>query len=139
MRPVTFISVPLGALRVEHLRAISKTPSCQRRVNPVLKTEQLPTRIFNVRSNQRSTRDRGLFMFDFGLVHDIHRGLVTCKFANRDCSRTESQRVSITCLRFASRDRSRTESQRVSISCFMFKNLDHGRTESQRVGFLDKQ
>ena len=57
-------------------------------------------------------------MFDFGLVRDILRRLVTCKFANRDHGRTESQRVSITCLRFANHGRSRTESQRVSITSF---------------------
>ena len=39
MRPVAFISVLIGALRVEHLRAISKAPSCQRAANTVLKIE----------------------------------------------------------------------------------------------------
>ena len=51
VRPVTFISVFLGALRVEHLRAIGKAPSYQRRPNPMLKTEQLPARVFNDLSN----------------------------------------------------------------------------------------
>ena len=49
---MTYISELLGALRVEHLRAIGKAPSRQRRVNPMFQTEQLPARIFNVRSNR---------------------------------------------------------------------------------------
>ena len=56
-------------------------------------------------------------MFVFGLVHDIHRGLVISRFANRDRSRTESQQVSSSCFRFRNRDRGRTESQRVLSSC----------------------
>ena len=64
-------------------------------------------------------------MFGFGLVLDIHRGLMTsCKIVNRDRSRTESLRVPITCLRFANRDRSRTASQRVQNTCFRRRSGD---------------
>ena len=86
------LRVSRGSPRVKHPRAIGKALSCKRRDNLVLKTKQLPTRIFNTRSNQRDTTDRGLFMLVLR-----HPSRVTCKFANRDRSRTESQRVSISC------------------------------------------